>query len=487
MLNLKTSEVQTREQRLGSLSDYSGSPRDIVAQVHEHGKLQTRERCFSQNSGCMSGCTQGHLSAITDACVITHGPIGCSADFMGANNARKWGEFSQGIAHRDVILYSSNMRENDTVFGGIEKLRGTVLAAFHEKHPAAIFITASCVSAIIGEDVQALAEEMSEELGIPVVACSCAGFRSKIWASGFDAAHHAVLYGICKPAQQKTNTVNVINFRAAAPKELTDTLEFLGLKPRLVIGYQTVEELSKMPEAAASVTICGTLGTYLGSGLEQHFGVPYVKALQPHGIAGFEDFLRQLAAVTHTEDRAEAYIKLNRAQYLPQIEAVKQRLKGVRAVIGMGPGFAFNFTRVLQELGIEVIQTFSWHLDIKYDHDAVPESLSLLADEGSQVPVRVNDLQYNEVIGLLKDTKPDLFLYRHPSNAGIIMRSGIPAISLIDEYMGFGYQGLLAFAHTIEDVLANRNFEKKLAAKTKLPYTQKWLDRAGRPAGEVKL
>jgi nitrogenase molybdenum-iron protein alpha chain len=423
----------------------------------------------------MSGCAQGYLSAIDNVAVITHAPVGCSADFMGSNNARKWGEFAQGRSHTDVALYSTNMTERDTVFGAAQKLEKTVREVYRAKKPSAIFIANACVSAVIGEDIATLASELAEELGIPVVPVACEGFKTKIWASGFDAAFHALLTGICREPKEKTNHVNVINFRGSAAPELTELFEYLGMRPRLVAGFQSIEELSRMSGAAATVSICGTLGSYLGNGLEQRYGVPYVKALQPHGIAGFEDWLRRLGEAIHREERAEEYIRVHRERYLPRIAEVRERLSGKRAVVGMGPSFAFNFTRVLEELGMRVENIFAWHLDIRYDHDSSPESIRYLCANRPGTRVNVNDLQYNEVVQALSRIRPDLYFYRHPSNAGIVMKLGIPAISLIDEYMAFGYQGLIRFGETILDVLENQNFERKLAAKTRLPYSDWWL------------
>jgi nitrogenase molybdenum-iron protein alpha chain len=474
-LNLNVPAVQVREERLGSVSRFNGKASDIPAAFN--GGIPRREKCrFSQNSGCMNGCAQGYLGAIDDAAIVTHAPIGCAADFMGSNNARKWGEFAQGRPHVEQSLYCTNMNERDTVFGAIEKLRETVLDAYRTKHPKAIFVSNACVSAITGEDIETLSAERTESLGIPVVAVPCEGCKTKIWASGFDAAFHALLTGVCKASTERSNYINVINFRGSATAELNELFEYLGFKPRLVAGFQTIEELSKMSDAAATVSICGTLGSYLGNGLEQQYGVPYVKALQPHGIVGFEDWLQHLGVALHREDRVAEYIKTRKPLYMPKIEALRKKLEGTRAVVGMGPSFAFNFSRVLEEIGIKVESAFAWHLDFRYDHGVTPESIEHLCAVRGDLPVQVNDLQYNDVIQNLRRINPDIYFYRHPVNAGIIMKLGIPAVSLIDEYMAFGYQGLISFAKIIADVLENRNFERKLAAKTSLPYTAQWLN-----------
>ena len=40
--------------------------------------------------------------------------------------------------------------------------------------------------------------------------------------------------------------------------------------------------------------------------------------------------------------------------------------------------------------------------------------------------------------------------------------------------MIFGYKGTLDFAYTVLDTIKNRSFEKNLAARVKLPYTEWW-------------
>ena len=55
------------------------------------------------------------------------------------------------------------------------------------------FIYASCASGIIGDDIDAIAYDLQEEYPDTVlVPIHCEGFKSKICASGFDAAFLAI-------------------------------------------------------------------------------------------------------------------------------------------------------------------------------------------------------------------------------------------------------------------------------------------------------
>ncbi|MBQ5399831.1 MAG: nitrogenase, partial [Treponema sp.] len=81
-INTSSSNVATRENRIGSITGYIGSLKDL-AEKSECGTLKGCSRCFSQSSSCLSSCALGQLSAIRDVAVIHHGPAGCSVAAAG--------------------------------------------------------------------------------------------------------------------------------------------------------------------------------------------------------------------------------------------------------------------------------------------------------------------------------------------------------------------------------------------------------------------
>ena len=76
-INLNSSNVGTRENRLGSITGYIGSLSDLASQS-ECGTLRGCARCFSQSSSCLSMCALSELNRIRNVAVIHHGPAGCS-------------------------------------------------------------------------------------------------------------------------------------------------------------------------------------------------------------------------------------------------------------------------------------------------------------------------------------------------------------------------------------------------------------------------
>ncbi|HEX9059783.1 MAG TPA: nitrogenase component 1, partial [Clostridia bacterium] len=342
-VNLNTHEAAARENRLGSITGYSGTLKGLSQEVG-CGGLRDRERCYSQASMCNAACALSQLSYITDAAIIHHSPSGCAVTAMAVSNSKDQLAGKLNLDNSRSCYVCTDMNESDTVFGATDNLREVIRETYKRYKPSAIFIGASCVSGVIGEDLESIAQEIKEEINIPVAPVHCEGFKTKIWASGFDAAFHAILTSIVKPPEKKTNIVNVINFFGSARKEITAIFKELGVEPLFLISNTSVEQLSKLSESIATVSTCGTLGSYLGNGLFEKYGVPYVKSLQPHGIAGFESWLGGLGKAIGKEKEVNEFLEREKAKYLPKIQEIAQKLKGLKAVIGMGPGFNFNTT-----------------------------------------------------------------------------------------------------------------------------------------------
>jgi nitrogenase molybdenum-iron protein alpha chain len=473
-INLESTEAPIRENRLHSITGYKGTVRDLVSQA-SCCSLQNKERFFSQTSACSSGCAQFILTQIIDAAIVNHAPVGCISDSVACNVSNKWGENVRKWERHNIKVINTNMTEEDTVFGAVDKLKEAVREAYRRFQPKAIFVTASCVSGIIGEDIQSALDELEDEIPVPLAPVFCEGFKSKIWASGFDAAFHAVLTKIVQPPRKKSNRVNMINFTGSARKQITDTLARFNLEPVFMLPFSTVEDLSRVSESAATISICGTLGSYIGNALEQQYGVPYVKTLQPHGIAGMDSWLRGLGAATGKEKEVEEYIEEEKEQITADLAEVREKLRGCRAVVGMGPSFGYNYIRTLQELGVEVVWGSTWHFDQKYDHGATPEAAINLAQTQLDIPISVADQQNFELLNLLQKLKPDLYVSRHPGSTVWAVKLGIPTVMVADEYSAFGYQGLIDFAYRLIDAVTNRSLARNLAARAKLPYTQWWL------------
>lgn len=474
-INIKSPEVQIREVRLGSITGYEGSAGELV-KCARTGKLQDSTRSFSQCMGCSSGNAFCQLSMIKDAAIINHAPVGCSGDFFSFNFVYRVGQMERDLPTAMGRYFNTNIEEKDTIFGATAKLRETVKEVYERVRPNAIFITTSCASAIIGDDVEFVANDMTEELGIPVVGCYCEGFKSKIWTTGFDSAYHSIVRKIVKPPRKKTNKVNIINFWGS--RIFDDILKPLGYEANYVVPFSTVADLEYISEAAATIQICPTLGTYIGAALEKVYGVPEIKAPPAYGIPGTDAWLGELGRVLNREAEIKEYIKKEHARVLPLLEEYRKKLQGKTAYLTAGAAHGHALIALLRELGFQVQGAAIFHHDPIYDNGD-PTSDALAHDVNTYGDVHnynVCNKQAYELVNILNRVRPDIMIARHGGMTLWGAKLGVPTLLIGDEQFGFGYQGVLNYAERILETLDNKEFVTNLAKHSSMPYTKWWLE-----------
>jgi nitrogenase molybdenum-iron protein alpha chain len=489
-INLKTSVVESREQRLGTVIGWQGSAAELAEQsAYARGDCnakcgqKARRICelrspFTQGSVCSEQMVECQAGNVRGAVLIQHSPIGCGTGQVIYNSIYRNGLAMRGLPVESLHLISTNLMEKDMVFGGVAKLEQSIRDAWDRHHPRAIFIATSCATGIIGDDVESVASQLEDELGIPVIPLHCEGFKSKHWSTGFDATQHGILRQIVRknPPKKQPDLVNVINLWGS--DVFTPILAELGLRPNYVIDLATVEELEQMSEAVATVGFCYTLSSYMGAALEQEFGVPEIKAPLPYGFAGTDAWLRELARVTGREEQAEAYIARERVRVAPRLEELRKLLKGKKGYVSTGSAYAHGLIGILRELGVEVDGSLVFHHDPVYDsQDPRQDTLAHLVDTYGDVPqFTVGNRQQYQFFALLQRVNPDFIIIRHNGLAPLASRMGIPAIPLGDEHIAVGYQGILNLGESILDVLAHTKYHQDLARHVRLPYKKWWLE-----------
>ncbi len=474
VVNLKEAEVQIRETRLGSITGFEGSARELV-QCSRAGTLKNSERSFSQCMGCSSGNAFCQFAMIQDAAIVNHAPIGCAGDFFSFNFTYRVGQMERNFPPVIGRYFNTNIEEQDTIFGATQKLAATVRTAYERVKPNAIFITTSCASGIIGDDVEGVANELTEELGIPVVACFCEGFKSKLWTTGFDSAYHAIVRKIVKPPVKKSNQVNIINFWGI--HVFDELLNSLGYEANYIVPFSTVAQLEHISEAAATIQICPTLGTYIGAALEQVYGVPEIKSPPAYGIAGTDNWLREVGRVLHREEQIEEIIQTEHVRVIPKLNEYRQQLTGKTAYVTAGAAHGHSLIALLRDLGLKVQGAAIFHHDPIYDNgDVVSDALAHDVDTYGDIPnYNVCNKQAYELVNILNKIKPDIMIARHGGMTVWGAKLGIPTLLIGDEQFSFGYQGILNYAERILETLDNKEFVTNLAKLSSMPYTKWWL------------
>src|SRR5208282_2451564 len=126
--------------------------------------------------GCAyAGCKGVVLGPTRDILQITHGPIGCGFySWLTRRNQTR----PKSASDTNFMPYalSTDMQEEEIIFGGEKKLKKAIEEAVELFHPKAIGIFSTCPVGLIGDDVHSAAREMEEKYpDVNIFAFSCEG------------------------------------------------------------------------------------------------------------------------------------------------------------------------------------------------------------------------------------------------------------------------------------------------------------------------
>ena len=480
-VNLNLPEVQIREIRINSITGFQGGAEELV-NCAKCG-LKDNARSFTQCVGCATSKAACMTILVQDGAVISHGPVGCSSCYHEFAFTYRVNSLLRGVEHpTQRKIYSTNLTENDTVYGGNEKLAKAIREVYERTHPKVIFVLTTCAVGIIGDDVESVCDEAEEELGIPVAAIFCEGFRSTVWTTGFDAGYHGIARKLVKPPRKRReDMINVINFWGS--DVFADWFAPFGAKPNYITPYSTVESLTYSSEAVATVQACSTLGSYLGAVLEQEFGVPELPTAPPYGVVQTDRWFRALGKLLGKEEIAEQVIAEKKAAYLPKIEELKKKFRKIAgersltAYVTGGAAHGHALLSVLGELGIKAVGAAIFHHDPLFDNGE-PDNDQLaqrVRDYGDVPNFNVCNKQEFELVNVLNRLRPDLLLARHGGMTLWGAKLGIPSLLIGDEHYSMGYEGLIKYGERILETLENDEFVKNLEKHAVNPYTKWWL------------
>jgi nitrogenase molybdenum-iron protein alpha chain len=345
------------------------------------------------------------------------------------------------------------------------------------------------VPGIIGDDIDGLLDELGGQLVAKIVPVHCEGFKTKFVATGYDSAYHGVLRKLVDPVgtydrvlpddvrnestrnidNKIVNLLNVGSTSRGDEVELARLLTAIGLEVRVLPLYSSMEEISRMGEAALNVSICPTHDDYLVGHLKERFGTEYMIDTLPIGIKNTNQWLREIAKFFHLEAEVEKLITIETAQLEEALEPFKQNLKGKRLYIGGGESRIFTTGEFYQSLGMTVIGLKPHN----FDRFAVP----MIDDiEDQDAVIHVAPGQPAEELVLLKKLKPDIYVGHAGANAWVT-KLGIPTIPLYGQSINYiGYSGAFELARKVDKQLKNTSFSKKIAANVALPFRPVWYE-----------
>ncbi len=313
--------------------------------------------------GCTyAGCKGVILGPTRDIVNITHGPIGCGFySWLTRRNQTK--PETAGDENFMTYCFSTDMQDEDIVFGGEKKLRAAIQEAYDIFRPKAISIFATCPVGLIGDDIHAVAREMKEKLGINIFGFSCEGYRGVSQSAGHHIANNGIFTHVvgqideAKEGKFKINLLGEYNIGGDA-FEIDRILEACGITlVSTFSGNSTYDQFASAHTADLNTVMCHRSINYVADMMETKFGIPWIK-VNFIGAEATAKSLRKIAAYFEDEEltaRVEEVI----AKEMPEVEEVrrevKSRCEGKVAMLFVGGSRAHHYQELFREIGMKTI------------------------------------------------------------------------------------------------------------------------------------
>ncbi len=448
------------------------------------------DRMFTQGSICQLLPALAIMNSFPDSAILLHGAVGCGSCAHSQNAVVKTGNAARQRPAKDVLWFSTALGEIDVITGGETKLEEAIREIDRRHRPGNIFVIATCIPALTGDDIDTLVQNLQPQVAARLLPVHCEGFRTKIWATAYDAVYHSVGKGLLDPEEEelpliedeladlkeeylRSRTVNVMTVSSMGrvdELELQRILDSLRLVPNFFPLFAKPEEMYRVTQAAASISTCPTHDDYLLDHLNEKYGIPTIVTTMPIGIENTNQWIRDLAAFFNVQEEAERFIEQETAELKSALKVFEPVFAGKRAFVSAGEIRAYVTSGLLTELGFEIAGIRAFH----HDEHADPEYRKLAAMTETDYGVSIANVQPFEEANLLARLKPDIFL-GHWNGNSTAAKLGIPASVVYHTGLNFiGYKGVYEVARRLYKQLRNTAYNRKLSTYVRLPYTEDW-------------
>jgi len=444
------------------------------------------------------------LQPIADTAHLVHGPIACCGNsWEGRGSLSSKGEF-----HR--MGFTTDMTEMDIVYGSEDKLYKSILQAYDSVKPRAIFVYATCVSGLIGEDIEAVCKKAEDFLNsqgdsergmkspLRIIPVNAPGFVGPKNLGNRIAGEVLLDYviGTREPPitpfnspfvkgetggcvcsalgrirrGKKSGTVPYINligeYNIAGDLWLVEpVLKKAGIRVlSRMTGDSTFEEITYAHRAKLNVVVCSRALINVAKEMEREYGIPYVE-VSFFGKTEMTKAMRaiscQLSAISHQlTEKVEEIIDREEKRLEERLKTYEY-LKGKKAVLYTGGVKSWSFISALMDLGIEIVAIGTKKSTFE-DEEKMKEIL------GENAPL-IEDTTPKNLLRLLREKNADM-LIAGGRNQYLAIKESYPFVDVNQErHIAYaGYDGLINLAEEIGKGM--KFYEKNMPYKSYKTY-----------------
>ncbi len=310
--------------------------------------------------GCAFDGAQISLFPYADAVHLVHGPQTC----LGASwETRETKTSYEGRDHTQMG-FTTGITTNDVIFGGDKRLSDSIDYVMQEYAPEAIFVYSTCVTAMVGDDIDMTCKLGSEKHHTPVIPVHAAGFVGGK-NLGSRLAGEAVLehlIGTKEPEFTTPYDINLIgDYNVTGDMwQYLPILEKIGVRVLSSLsGDGRVGNIRTAHRAKLNVIVCAKSLVTLCRKMQEQYDIPWISVSfygKRDTTFAIKEIVKALGDPALIE-KADQVLAEEEAKLEERLKYYKTLFAGKKAVLNTGGNKAWSIASGLQDLGIEVVAT----------------------------------------------------------------------------------------------------------------------------------
>jgi nitrogenase molybdenum-cofactor synthesis protein NifE len=403
--------------------------------------------------GCAFDGAKIALQPITDVAHLVHGPIACEGNSWDGRGSKSSGPQLYRTG------FTTDMNENDVVFGGEKRLYRSIKEIIEKYNPPAVFVYQTCVPAMIGDDINAVCKAASAKFGKPVVPVMSPGFVGSK-NLGNKLAGEALLdhvIGTQEPDYTTPYDINIIGEYNLSGElwQVKPLLDEIGIRVLACLsGDARYRDVASSHRARAAMMVCSKAMINIARKMQERYAIPFFEG-SFYGIGDMSDSLRQIAkllvrtgAPADLVDRTEFVVQREEARAWKALEPYKERLAGKRVLLITGGVKSWSVVAALQAVGLEIVGT-SVKKSTEEDKERIREIM------GGDAHM-IDDMTPREMYKMLKEARADIMLSGGRSQF-VALKAKMPWLDINQErhHAYAGYAGMIDLVREIDKALHN--------------------------------
>ncbi len=405
--------------------------------------------------GCAFDGAKIALQPVVDVAHLVHGPIACEGNSWDNRHSASSGS----TIYRSG--FTTDINELDVIYGGEKRLFKSIREIIEKYDPPAVFVYQTCVTALTGDDIEAVCKRAAEKFGKPVIPVNAPGFAGPKNLGNKLGAEAILDYviGTVEPAFTTPYDINIIGEYNLVGElwQVKPLLDALGIRILSCIsGDGRYNEIASAHRAKVNMMVCSKSMINIATKMEQRYGIPYFEG-SFYGISDMSETLRQIASLLVKQgadaeliERTERLIEVEEARAYKRIAEYKLRLMGKRVLLITGGVKSWSVVAALQEGGMEIVGT-SVKKSTKEDKEKIKEIMG----EGADAHM-IDDMTPREMYAMLKEARADIMLSGGRSQF-VALKARMPWLDINQErhHPYGGYEGMVELVHEIDRAIFN--------------------------------